>query len=172
MPNHGEFVVEDHYPFEEDILKIVDSPAKSVSPNLVDPLVGSACHSIGKEASLGDLVLIPVVPALAEVMTVCGAQGVGAPSPGQVLWGDVENSDSLKEDGVNLYVGPSVTRGEEGEIMEEEVTKVKDETTKMDSMGFTQEKTLEEEFWSTPKKKAKQRKADVSGESKPGRPNQ
>lgn len=89
--------------------------------------------------------MVPIVPAMAEVMPICGAQGVDAPSPGQFLWGDVENSDSLKEDGINLSVGPSVTRGEEGEIMEEEVSKVKNETIEMDSMGLTQEKKLEEE---------------------------
>lgn len=37
VTNLGEPVVEDHYPFEEDILKTVDSLAKFFLPNLVDP---------------------------------------------------------------------------------------------------------------------------------------
>lgn len=40
IPKPSEFAADDHYPFKDDILKIVDSLTKSDSPKLVDYQVG------------------------------------------------------------------------------------------------------------------------------------
>lgn len=54
-----------------------------------------------------------------------------------MLWEFDENGDSLKEEGINITTEELLNSGEEGEIMEEEDSKVKDETVKMDYVGLT-----------------------------------
>lgn len=64
VPNPSEFVIDYHYPFQEGILKIVDSLVKFGSPKSIDSPLNSDTLKYVEDVSFGDSVLVPIAPTL------------------------------------------------------------------------------------------------------------